>query len=88
MRQVVGSIPKRGNYLYYHFLDLVSRQSTSLSFAIQHLRPPEFGDKWGTECLNNRFPLPTCYDVRITSTVAFAILLVKEVISRMNAAGQ
>ena len=21
--------------------------------------PPDFGRKWGTECLNTRFPLPT-----------------------------
>ena len=25
----------------------------------QHVKPPEFGRKWGTECLNIRFPLPT-----------------------------
>ena len=28
-------------------------------FATQHAMPPEFGRKWETECLNNRFPLPT-----------------------------
>ena len=28
------------------------------SSAIQHAIPPEFGWKWGTECLNTRFPLP------------------------------
>ena len=25
----------------------------------RHSMPPEFGGKWGTECLNTRFPLPT-----------------------------
>ena len=29
-----------------------------LSSATQHAMPPEFGRKWGTECLNTRFPLP------------------------------
>ena len=24
-----------------------------------HAMPPESGRKWGTECLNTRFPLPT-----------------------------
>ena len=28
------------------------------SFTIQYAVPPEFGEKWGTECLNTRFPLP------------------------------
>ena len=32
--------------------------STALSSATQHAMPPEFGRKWGTECLNTRFPLP------------------------------
>ena len=38
---------------------MVSRLNTALSSAIQHAMPPEFGRKWGTECLNTRFPLPT-----------------------------
>ena len=33
--------------------------SAALSSATQHAIPPEFGRKWGTECLNTRFPLPT-----------------------------
>ena len=45
--------------LYLHFFALVSRQSAVLSSATQHTMPPEFGRKWGTECLNTRFPLPT-----------------------------
>ena len=31
----------------------------ALSSATQHAMPPESGKKWGTECLNIRFPLPT-----------------------------
>ena len=30
----------------------------ALSSATQHAMPPELGGKWGTECLNTRFPLP------------------------------
>ena len=45
--------------LYFHFFALMSRLSAALSSATQHAMPPEFGRKWGTECLNTRFPLPT-----------------------------
>ena len=45
--------------LYFHLFALVSRLSAALSSATQHAMPPEFGRKWGTECLNTRFPLPT-----------------------------
>ena len=38
---------------------MVSRQSAALSSATQHAMPPESGRKWGTECLNTRFPLAT-----------------------------
>ena len=31
----------------------------ALSSATQHAMPPELDGKWGTECLNTRFPLPT-----------------------------
>ena len=34
-------------------------QSAALSSATQYAVPLEFGRKWGTECLNTRFPLPT-----------------------------
>ena len=47
--------------LYFHFFALahsMSRQGAALNPATQHLMPPEFGRKWGTECLNTRFPLP------------------------------
>ena len=45
--------------LYFHFLALVSRTSAALSSTTQQAMPAEFGRKWGTECLNTRFPLPT-----------------------------
>ena len=38
---------------------MVSRLSAALSSATQHAMPPELGGKWGTMCLNYRFPLPT-----------------------------
>ena len=38
--------------LFFHLLGLVSRQSAALRSATQ----PEFGGKWGKECLNTRFP--------------------------------
>ena len=41
--------------LYFHFFALVYTQSAALSSATQHVMPPEFGGKWGTECLNTRF---------------------------------
>ena len=41
-----------------HFA-LVSRQSAVLNSAAQHTTPPQLGGKWGTECLNTRFSLPT-----------------------------
>ena len=45
--------------VYFHFFALVSRSSAALSSVTQHAMPPELGRKWGTECLNIRFPLPT-----------------------------
>ena len=44
--------------LYFHFFALVSRQNAAFCSATQHPMPPESGRKWGTECLNTRFPLP------------------------------
>ena len=32
---------------------------TALNSATQHEKLPEFGGKWGTECLYNSFPLLT-----------------------------
>ena len=51
---------KVNNYLnlHYHFFALVLKQSATWSSATQHAMPPEFVRKWGTECLNTRFPLP------------------------------
>ena len=34
-------------------------QSAALSSATQHIMPPECDGKWGTECFNSRFHLPT-----------------------------
>ena len=45
--------------LYFHFFALVSRQSAASSSATQHAMLSEIDVKWGTECLNTRFPLPT-----------------------------
>ena len=50
---------KRNIYLYLYFFALVLRKRAVLSSATQHAMPPKIGGKWGTECLNNRFPLPT-----------------------------
>ena len=33
--------------------------SAALSYATQHAMPLELGGKWGLECLNTRFPVPT-----------------------------
>ena len=47
-------------YIYIFISSLGCRgESAALSFAIQYAMPPEIGGKWGTECLNTRFPLPT-----------------------------
>ena len=43
-------------FLFCYFFILVSKQNAALS---QHAMPPEFGWKWGTECLSTSFPLPT-----------------------------
>ena len=68
-RLVVGSIPTRGDeifiYIYIFISSLWCRgESAALSSATQHAMPPEIGRKWGTECLNTRFPgslyLPCC----------------------------
>ena len=37
----------------------MSRQSAVLNSATQHAMPPECDGKWGAECLNTRFYLPT-----------------------------
>ena len=61
---VVGSIPTRGNEIFIYIYVFISShwcrgESAALSSATQHAMPPEIGKKWGTECLNTRFPLPT-----------------------------
>ena len=47
------------HFFNFHFFALISRTIAALSSAIQHAMPPKFGRKWGMECLNIRFPLPT-----------------------------
>ena len=42
--------------IVFSFFAMVIRQSVVLSFAIPPLL--ENSVKWGTECLNTRFPLP------------------------------
>ena len=63
--------------LYFHFFALVSRTSAALSSATQHAVRPEFGRKWGTECLNTRFPLPTLlcagYSVKLKKKILWYI---------------
>ena len=58
-------------HLYFHFIALVSRLNAALSSATQHTMPLELGGKWGTECLNARFPLSTLlcagYSVKLIS---------------------
>ena len=60
------------------FFALVSRQSAALSSATQYAMPPESSRKWGTECLNTRFPLPTLlcagYNVKLIFYFNFFIL--------------
>ena len=63
-RLVVGSIPTRGDeifiYIYIFISSLWCRgESAALSSATQHAIPPEINGKWGMECLNIRFPMPT-----------------------------
>ena len=59
--------------LYFHFFALVSRLSAALSSATQHAMPPEFGRKWGTQCHNTKFPLPTLlhagYSVKLKKNI-------------------
>ena len=93
-RLVVGVIPTRGDdiyiYIYIFIFSLWCRgESAALSSATQHTMPPEIGGKWGTECLNTKFPLPTllCAGYRMklkkipfkTSTSKVKILIFKTV---------
>ena len=49
---------------------MVSRQSAALSSATYHAMPPEFGGKWGTECLNTTVLLP------ILLCAGFSVMLI------------
>ena len=66
--EVVGSIPTRGNDMLR-----CRDESAALSSAIQHAMPQEFVGKWGTKCLNTRFPLPTLLSLNIFSSVEFCV---------------
>ena len=61
--------------LYLHFFALMSRLSAALSSATQHAMPPEFGRKWGTECLKTRFPLPTLLCAGYSVKLIFYLIL-------------
>ena len=70
--------------LYFHFFALVSRLSAVLSSVTQHAMPPEFGRKWGTECLNTKFPLPTLLCAGYSVKLIFFLLLVFEYLGKIN----
>ena len=43
---------------YFHILNLITRQSMTLSFTTQHKMSWKLDKNLQTECLNARFPLP------------------------------
>ena len=45
------------NYLNFHFLALVTRQSTEFRHLTRNVSKFRRTEDWGTECLNTRFPL-------------------------------
>ena len=58
-RLVVGSIPIREDEIYTSIY--ISNSSfwcrgQARSSVTQRAMPPEYGKKWGTECLNTRYP--------------------------------
>ena len=57
----MSSILTRGNKIFDIpiFFALVSRHSAVLDSNNQYAISPEFGGKWGMECLNTLLPLPT-----------------------------
>ena len=75
-RLVVGSIPTRRDEIFnYIFISSLwcRGESAALSSATQHAMPPEIGEKWETEYLNTRLPLPTLlcagYSVKLKKKV-------------------
>ena len=68
----MGLIPtrKKGIFVYIYIFISSLWCRAALSSATQNAMPPELGGKWGTECLNTRFPLPTMlcagYSVKLT----------------------
>ena len=79
----MGSIPTRGNeifiYIYIFVSSLWCRDKGALSSATKHAMPAELSGKWGTECLNTRFPLPTllcaAYSVKLKTLTKVVHLL-------------
>ena len=61
--------------LYFYLFALVSRQRAELSSDAQHATLPNFGEKWGVECLNTRFPLPTLLCEEYIVKLIFFILV-------------
>ena len=63
----------------------MSRLSAELSSATQHTLPPEFGRKWGTECLSTKFPLPTLlcagYSIKLILIITLLITYSVECLS-------
>ena len=60
----------------------MSRHSAALSSTIQHAWPPELGEKWETECLNTKIPLPAV--CMIQRETAFALHLFHIKLSNSN----
>ena len=56
-------------------------ESVALSSTTQHIMPPEIGGKWGTECLNTRFPLSTLlctgYSVKLKKIYKLSLYIIK-----------
>ena len=60
----VGFPLEKVKYIIFSFLHfgIEARGSggAKLSSATQHAMSPQFGEKWGTECLNIRLPVSCC----------------------------
>ena len=63
---------------------LTTRLKAALSSATQHTMPPEFGRKWGTECLNTRFPLPTLVCAGYRVKLIFMLTTLEFTVRRKN----
>ena len=54
----MGSIPTRVDEIFKFTFSFFFGVEAPLISAIQLAKPPEFGGKWGTECLYTKFSLP------------------------------